>query len=119
MSGGSIQTHAAIDPMLNFAVLQNMASNYIRENDPRSPYISPIYADLKGFPPLLIQVGSNEMLLDDSIRIAEIAEHAGVDVKLEIYDQMWHVWHLAARLMPEAKTAVNGFGLFIKNHFVG
>jgi acetyl esterase/lipase len=119
LSGDSIKTHASIDPMLTLEVLQHMASNYIKKNNPCSPYISPIYADLKGLPPLFIQVGSDEMLLDDSIRIVEKAKNSGVDVKLEIYDQMWHVWHLAARFMPEAKKAVNELGLFIRNHFTG
>jgi acetyl esterase/lipase len=118
MSGDSIKTHAEIDPMLTHEVLQVMASNYIRDNDPRSPLISPIYADLKGLSPLLCQVGSAEILLDDSIRIVEKAKNAGVDATLKIYDQMWHVWHLAVRLLPEAQRAVREFGFFIRNHFI-
>lgn len=119
MSGGSINTHARIDPMLNHDVLQVMASSYIGNNDPRSPLISPVYANLKGLSPLLCQVGSAEILLDDSIRIIERAKNAGVDATLQIYDQMWHVWHLAVRLLPEAQKAVRDFGSFIKNHFIG
>jgi acetyl esterase/lipase len=117
MSGNSIKTHAEIDPMLNLKFLKIMASNYIGDADPRSPLISPIHADLKGISPLLIHVGSDEMLLDDSTRIAEKAKNAGVDIRLKIYNQMWHVWHLNARLMPEAKNAIEELGSFIRRNF--
>ena len=117
MSGKSIKTNAEIDPMLNYRSMKRMASNYVGENDPRNPLISPIYANLKRLSPMLIQVGSDEMLLDDSIRLAEKAKSAGVDVNLNIYDNMWHVWHLYARLMPEAKKAVKELGNFIQNSF--
>ena len=117
MSGNSIKTHAKIDPLLNLQLLKIMASNYIGDNDPCSPLVSPIYADLRGISPLLIHVGSNEMLLDDSTRIAKKAKSAGVDVKLKIYDQMWHVFHLNAKLMPEAKNAIEEYGFFIRKHF--
>ena len=117
MSGNSIKTHAKIDPLLNLQLLKIMASNYIGDNDPCSPLISPIYADLRGISPLLIHVGSNEMLLDDSTRIAKKAKSAGVDVKLKIYDQMWHVFHLNAKLMPEAKNAIEEYSFFIRKHF--
>ena len=117
MSGNSIKTHAEIDPMLNLQWLKIMASNYIGDGDPHSPLISPIYADLEGISPLLIHVGSDEILLDDSTRLAERAKSAGVDVTLNIYDQMWHVFHLTARLMPEAKNAIKELGSFIRKHF--
>jgi acetyl esterase/lipase len=117
MSGNSIKTHAEIDPMVNLQSLKIMASNYIGDGDPRSPLISPIHADLKGISPLLIHVGSDEMLLDDSTRIAEKAKSAEVDVTIKIYDQMWHAWHLNVRLMPEAKNAIKELGSFIRKHF--
>ena len=117
MSGNSIKTHAEIDPMLNLQSLKIMASNYIGDGDPRSPLISPIHADLKGISPLLIHVGSDEMLLDDSTRIAEKAKSAEVDVTIKIYDQMWHAWHLNVRLMPEAKNAIKELGSLIRKHF--
>ncbi len=118
MTGNSIKTHAEIDPMLNLQSLKIMASNYIGDADPRSPLISPIHADLKGISPLLIHVGSDEMLLDDSTRIAEKAKNAGVDVTLKIYDKMWHVWHFNVKLMPEARSAIEELGSFIRKHFV-
>jgi acetyl esterase/lipase len=118
MSGNSIKTHAEIDPMLNLQLMKIMASNYIGNGDPRSPLISPIYADLKGISPLFIHVGSDEMLLDDSTRIADRAKSAGVDVTIKIYDHMWHVWHLNARFMHEAQNAIEELGSFIRKHFV-
>ena len=72
---------------------------------------------LKDLPPMLIHVGSDEILLDDSVRIAKKAEDAGVDVTLNIYDQLWHVFHLNAKIMPEAKSAVGEIGDFIQEHF--
>ena len=123
MTGESVKTHKNIDPMVTFAPiqimasLQIMASNYIGSNDPRSPLISPIYADLKDFPPMIIQVGSDEILLDDSMRMAERAKQAGVDLTINIYEGMWHVFHILYRLIPEAKHAVHELGSFIKNHF--
>ena len=117
MSGDSIKTNAEIEPMLNLQSMNNMASGYIGDADPRSPLISPLYADLKGIPPLLIHVGSDEMLLDDSKRIAEKAKSAEVDVTLKIYDKMWHVFHMYAKFMPEAKDALEHIGSFIRHRF--
>ncbi len=117
MSGNSIKTNAEIEPMLNLQSMKIMASNYIGNNDPRSTLISPNYADLSGFPPFLIHVGSDEMLLDDSKRIAEKAQDAEVDVTLKIYDQMWHVFHLNAKMMPEAKNAISDIGSFVRKCF--
>ncbi len=118
MSGNSIKANSKIDPMLNLKSLKIWASNYIGDSDPRSPLISPIYADLKGISPLLIHVGSDEIILDDSTRIAEKAKNAGVNVTVQFYDQMWHVFHLNARLMPEAKNAIEELGSFIRKQFI-
>jgi len=117
MSGESIKTHAGIDPMLKHATLQLMASHYCALNDPRTPLISPLYANLRGLSPLLCQVGSDEILLDDAIRIVAKAKNEGVDATLKIHDRMWHVWHMTARIVPEAQKAVTEFGSFIRNHF--
>ena len=117
MSGDSIKTHARIDPMLKYETLRQMASYYCARNDPCTPLISPLYADLKGLSPLLCQVGSDEILLDDSIRIVKKAKNEGVDATLKIYDRMWHVWHLTVRIMPEAQSAIEELGHFIRNYF--
>jgi acetyl esterase/lipase len=82
--------------------------------DPRHPLISPLYADLSGLPPLLIQVGSAEMLLDDSRRFAERARAAGVDVRLEIWENMVHVWHFTWLIEPQARQALRQVGRFVR-----
>jgi len=117
MRGDSIRINSGTDPMLNLPLLELMASNYTGKDSPRNPFISPIYADLKGLPPLLIHSGSDEILLDDSKRLAEKAGDFEIDVTLKIYEKMWHVWHLFMRVMPESKIAIRETGLFIKQHF--
>jgi len=115
--GESIKTHINTDPFLTPEWLQFMAKNYIADNDPRNPFISPIYADLSNLPPILIQVGSDEILLSDSIRLTERARESGVDTTLDIWENMWHVWHFFAGQMPEGKRALNDVGKFIRKHF--
>ncbi len=117
LTGESIKTKAQADPLLNLPVLKRMAANYFGDRNPRSPLISPIYADLREISPLLIQVGSDEILLDDSTRMAREASAAGVRVTLKIYSQLWHVFHFNAKLMPEAKAAIAELGAFIQAHF--
>ena len=82
--------------------------------DPRTPLAAPLYADLAGLPPLLIQVGTAEALLDDATRVAESARAAGVDVTLEPWDDMIHVWQIFAALLPEAREAIDRIGEFIR-----
>jgi acetyl esterase/lipase len=81
--------------------------------DPKTPLVSPLYADLKGLPPLLVQVGLDEVLLADSTRLAERARQAGVNVTLEEWPKMQHVWQFTAGFMPEARRAVEKIGGFI------
>ncbi|GAB6907562.1 Acetyl-hydrolase [Desulfosarcina cetonica] len=116
-TGNSIKTNSKIDPLVTARGGKIMAENYIGDHDPRNPLISPLYAEMSGLPPILIHVGTDEMLLDDSKRIAKKAEDAGVNVTLKIYDKLWHVFHLNVNAMPEAKTAVAEFGAFIAEHF--
>ncbi|BBO81550.1 hypothetical protein DSCO28_21160 [Desulfosarcina ovata subsp. sediminis] len=116
-TGNSIKTNSEIDPLVDAPAGKVMAENYIGDNDPHNPGISPLYADLKGLPPLLIHVGTDELLLDDSKRVAKKAEDAGVNVTLKIYDKLWHVFHLNLKAMPEARAAVAEFAAFIKKHF--
>ncbi len=79
-----------------------------------TPLAAPLYADLGGLPPLLIQVGTAEGLLDDARRVAEKASAAGVDVTLEPWDDMIHVWQIFASLLPEAREAIDRIGDFIR-----
>lgn len=79
--------------------------DYIGDADPRNPYISPLFGSFSGFPPMLIQVGSYEMLLSDSVDVAGKAKKAGVKVRLSVYEGMFHVFQMALRMMPESKKA--------------
>ena len=78
---------------------------YPGEENPKNPEISPLYGDFEGFPPMLIQVGSEEMLYSDSEAVAVKAKEAGVKVKFSVYEGMFHVFQLSAMLMPESKKA--------------
>ncbi|MDH5198649.1 MAG: alpha/beta hydrolase, partial [Gemmatimonadota bacterium] len=84
--------------------------------DPRAALVSPIYADLHGLPPVLIHVGDSEILLSDATRLAARARDDGVDVRLTVWEGMWHVWHLLARYVPEGQRAVDDIGAFIRKH---
>ena len=88
--------------------------DYVKDADPKNPYISPVFGDFKGFPPMLIQVGSYEMLLSDSVTVAEKAKKAGVKVKLSIYKGMFHVFQMGLRMMPESKEAWKEVEEFLK-----
>jgi acetyl esterase/lipase len=93
-----------------------MIHHYIGGQNPRLPLVSPHYGNLCGFPPLLIQVGEDEILLSDAERLANNAQAAGVKVKLAIWPKMWHLWHTFVPILPEAKQAVNEIGVFIQEH---
>jgi len=101
--------------ILRESVLE-MAKAYLGDAHPRTPLASPLYADLTGLPPLLIQVGTAEELLDDSTRLAERAQSDGVHVVLEPWEDMIHVWHTFAAILPEGQQAIDRIGEFIKRH---
>ena len=82
--------------------------------DARTPLASPLYADLAGLPPLLVQVGSAEILLDDAVRVAERARKAGVTVELRVWPDMIHVWHAFAQILPEGQQAVDEMAAFFE-----
>ncbi|HEY1851214.1 MAG TPA: alpha/beta hydrolase [Candidatus Binataceae bacterium] len=115
-TGASIQTRAAADPMVDKAGLLRMAQMYAGDSDPKNPLISPIYADYKGLPPMLIQVGDAEILLDDSTRVAERARAAGIKVELEAWPEMFHVWHVFAKILPEGQQAIDRIGEYVRAH---
>ncbi len=117
--GESMETRAAADPMVGKENLLISAKTYLGGSDPRAPLAAPLYADLRGLPPTLIQVGDAEVLLDDSTRLAGIAREAGVEVKMDVWDDMIHVWHLFAPILPEGKQAIAQAGEFIKKHTGG
>lgn len=113
-TGESMQTRAALDPMVQRAGLLDMAAAYLAGQDPRAPLASPVHADLRGLPPLLIHVGTAETLLDDATRLADRARAAGVSVDIEVWDDMIHVWHAFAPLLPEADEAVGRIGTWVR-----
>ena len=94
-SGKSHGTRADIDPVLNAAYLQEMVTNYAKEQDLTDPYISPLFGDYEGFPPVYIQVGNNEVLLDDSVMLYKKLLKANVSVKLDVFKGMWHVFQMS------------------------
>lgn len=113
LSGETISTCSITDPLISRETSELHASRYVGQQDPKSPLISPVFADLSEFPPMLIQVGEHEILRSDSSRLAENARQAGVDVTLEVWDGMWHVWHAFAGLVPESQRAIERIGSFI------
>ena len=113
--GESMTTKAALDPMVQRDGLVKMAAAYLGGQSPRTPLAAPLYADLSGLPPLLIQVGTAETLLDDATRLAERARKAGVQVSLEPWEDMIHVWQAFASMLPEGRQAIDRIGEFVKS----
>ncbi len=113
-TGGTIKSKADEDPMVAEDGLRWFAELYRGGADVRDPLVSPLYADLSGLPPMLIQVGSAEILLDDSNRIAAKARSQGVDVTLEVWDRMPHVWHLFAPMLDEGHDAIAKLGAWTR-----
>lgn len=115
LTGDSMTTKAADDPMVRGADLRLMADAYLAGRDPQTPLASPLYADLSGLPALLVQVGSAEILLDDARRVVERAQAAGVDAHLRVWDDMVHVWHAFADILPEGRAAVDEMAGFLED----
>jgi epsilon-lactone hydrolase len=113
MTGRSFTTNAGADPLLSAEQARRFVSYYLGGADPRSPYASPLYGEPAGLPPTIIQVGSDEVLRDDAVRMAERMRAAGCRVELEIWPRMPHVWHLFAPVMPEAHRAIARIGEFV------
>jgi epsilon-lactone hydrolase len=114
LTGESIRTNAAADPMLDPDNMPGLARNYCGGADPRNPYISPLYGDPAGLPPTLIHAGSDELLRDDAVRMADKMRAAGCTVELDLWERMPHVWHLYARLVPESRQALAHMGAFLQ-----
>jgi acetyl esterase/lipase len=110
----SLRTNDRRCAMFFGAGIARAAAHYVGGADPRHPLISPLYADLAGLPPLLIHVGANEVLLDDSTRLAERARRAGVAVELKIWPVVPHAWQLAYPQVPEARQSLREAGAFLK-----
>lgn len=104
-SGASFKERAAVDPLVTMEGLDRWRKCYIGDGDRRQPLSSPAHADLKGLPPLLIQVGGDEILLDDARMLADKARAVGIDTVLEVWPQMIHVWHWYFPMLDEGERA--------------
>jgi acetyl esterase/lipase len=115
LTGASLETKSEEDPMIRGRRdMRILADAYLGGADATSPTASPLYGDLTGLPPLLVHVGGREMLLDDSTRFAERAKAAGVEVEIEVWPEMFHVWHAFETLLPEAGQAIAKIGDFLR-----
>jgi acetyl esterase/lipase len=112
LSGPSMYSKANVDPILTLDSSKLYADCYVGDHEPTNPLISPLYADLGGLPPLLIQVGADEILLDDATRCAAKAREAGVDVTLETWDGLFHVFQIVP-FLPETKEALRQIAAFV------
>ena len=115
-SGASMVTNAEVDPSVTSKGLWKRCAMYMGGKDPRAPLASPVHADLTGLPPLLLMVGSVEVLVDDSTRLAEKGREAGVDVTLEVWDDMPHNWHTFAPMLPEGQRAIERMSDHLRRH---
>ncbi len=113
-SGKSYATHATRDPIVVADSVAEMARLYLAGTDPRTPLASPLCANLAGLPPLLIHVGSEEVLLDDATALAAHAQAAGVDTTIEVWPDMIHVWHWFLPMLDEAQAAIARIGDFVR-----
>ena len=118
MSGSTLASKAEVDPLIHKQYLNELADAYLPAGiDRKDPRVSPLYADLRNFPPMLIQVGSNETLLDDATRLASRAGAADVAVILEIWPHMIHAWPLWNAHLEAGRRALASAGAFIRSHF--
>jgi monoterpene epsilon-lactone hydrolase len=115
-SGESIHTRALRDPILHMDDDSWLVKAFANGHPLTHPYISPLFADLHNLPPTLIQVGTEEILFDDSARLEQNARIAGVDITIEIWPGMWHVFQGFAPYVPESKQAIKNIGGFLQSH---
>jgi acetyl esterase/lipase len=115
-SGKSMRSNALRDAILSPTFARTMMHHYVGDHPMNDPYLSPLITDLHNLPPILIQAGADEILLDDSRRFSDCARAAGVDLTLEIWPNMWHCWHYWVPELPEASQAIEHIAKFIKSH---
>ena len=118
ITGRTITTNRDADPMVQADALPQTAAWYLGSTPATSPYASPLYADVRGLPPTLLHVGSTEVLLDDSRRLAENMRSAKVEVDLRIWPDMPHVFQGCAAFLPEARAAIAEAGRFLEEHML-
>lgn len=118
-AGASMLDNAARDPSVQKAGILDFAAIYLAGADPRSPLASPIYGELRGLPPLIIQVGAVETLLDDSLMLARAASLADVYVDLQVWPEMIHVWHQWFTQLDAGRRAIAAGGAFVREYVKG
>lgn len=116
-SGESMRTRADADPWFRAEDLPVVADHYCEPHQRRFPLVSPVFADVEGLPPMLIQVGDHEILLSDSERFADLLIAAGIDAKLEVWPEMFHVFQIFVGKMPESRKAIDRIGAYIRSRF--
>jgi acetyl esterase/lipase len=119
MSGSTLTSKDIVDPLIHKGYLEELAAAYVPAGTARDdPRVSPLFSNLAGFPPVLIQVGSAETLLADATRFAEAAGAADVAVTLEIWPHMTHAWHMWNAHLDAGRRALADAGVFIKRHLL-
>jgi monoterpene epsilon-lactone hydrolase len=113
-SAASYVSKAAVDPVVTLEGIALLTQAYIGTGDPKQPLVSPLYADLRGLPPLLVQVGSDEVLVDDAHGLGARARAAGVDVAVHEWPSMIHVWHWFLPMLDEAEHAIDEIAGFVR-----
>jgi monoterpene epsilon-lactone hydrolase len=114
LAGASYHTRAAVDPFITRTGLEWAAAHYLADRESSDPVASPLFADLGGLPPVLIHVGSDEILESDAILFAEAALKSNVDARLKVWDGLWHVFHFWAGGVPEAREPRSEIGAFVR-----
>jgi epsilon-lactone hydrolase len=116
VQGKTMQSNAFKDASLTPKFARTLMRLYVSGHDLNDPLLAPLHADLSGLPPILIQAGADEILLDDSVRFSDRAKAAGINVILEVWPHMWHVWHTAVPALPEANQAIDHIAKFVQSH---
>jgi acetyl esterase/lipase len=116
-SGDSMRTRATQDPWFRAQDLPIVANLYCEPHQRRFPLVSPVFADIEGLPPMFVQVGDDEILLSDSERITDACIAAGIEVELEVWPEMWHVFQVFVGNMPESRQAIDNVGRYIRSRW--
>lgn len=116
-SGSSMATREGIDPTVSLAGLDLMAKAFLNGALKNNPDASPVFADVRGLPPVMVQIGESEVMLSDAMRLAQHLAENRVRVSLEVWPGMFHVWHMFAAVLPEGMQALESAAIFLKNAF--
>jgi acetyl esterase/lipase len=117
-TGETLVTRATLDPWFDPANMPEMVERYCGDADRKNPLVSPLYGNLEGLPPTLIQVGDHEILLSDSTRMADRLSDANCKITLQVWPEMWHVFQYFIGQMPESKEAIGDIAAFLKKYVV-